>query len=99
MTAPRPDCTRCGGEGWVAVSVLTRRHGVQSAECSCPECCAPPQEYLERWRAAYHWRPVQALCRYCDEWTHLRDDDGYPAHWVCSAKAAHVATANEAGAR
>lgn len=95
--SPRPDCRRCGGEGWVMVSVLTLRHGTQSAECSCPECCGPPQEVLDDWRATYRWHPVQALCRHCADWTHLRDDDGHPAHWLCAARSAH-GTRREVGA-
>jgi phage terminase large subunit GpA-like protein len=96
MSRPHPDCSRCLGTGGVLVSVLTRRHGVQSAEASCPECCAPAPEYVQAWRAAYHWREFQAACQHCDEWTHLRDDDGIPTHWVCAARAAHCNQARKA---
>ncbi|MGQ0847184.1 MAG: hypothetical protein ACT4QF_23945 [Sporichthyaceae bacterium] len=89
MSRPNENCTRCGGWGYVVVSVLTLRHGVQSAECSCPECCTPTQAHLDQWRDDYRWQSAKAVCRHCGEWTHLRNREGYPAHWVCSAKAAH----------
>jgi hypothetical protein len=88
MSGPRRDCPQCNGFGYVVVSVLTRRHGVQSTEASCPTCCAPPEEYVRAWRAQYRWQQVQRPCRHCQEWTHLRDHEDEPAHWVCAARAA-----------
>jgi hypothetical protein len=84
---PRPDCPQCGGAGWVLISVLTRRHGVRSTEASCPRCCGPSEEFVQAWKAAYRWRRTQRPCRYCSDWTHLRDDHDEPAHWLCAARA------------
>jgi hypothetical protein len=40
------------------------------------------------WREPKHWDGRRALpCRYCGTTTHLRDDDGQPAHKVCAEAA------------
>jgi hypothetical protein len=88
MSHSQPSCLTCSGTGYITVSVLTRRHGICSTEASCPTCFAPPEARVREWRAAYRWHPIQTLCRHCGEWTHLRDDEGLPAHWLCAAKAA-----------
>jgi hypothetical protein len=90
MKRPLLDCPTCHGSGFVLVRVLTRHYGKRATEASCPTCCAAPTEYLQQWRATYRWQPVQRPCKYCDEWTHLRDEAGAPAHWLCAAKAAEI---------
>jgi hypothetical protein len=87
MSHTQPDCPRCAGEGWITVTVLTRCHGARTTEASCPVCCAPPPDYVLAWKAAYKWRPIPHPCRHCTGWTHLRDRDDKPAHWLCAAQA------------
>jgi len=86
--APASTCARCAGSGWVWLhSPSPDSEVVRAAEASCPECCGPSAAEVLDWREAHHWSQRSAPCRYCDGPTHLRGDDGRPAHKVCAAAA------------
>lgn len=96
MSAPAENCLRCGGAGWVTLHAV-RRHTVAAAEASCPACCSPSAAHMLDWREAHHWSPTLWACRWCGEYTHLRDDARMPAHKICAAQAAAFTEAEAGG--
>ena len=85
MTAPRRDCPRCAGAGWIRLTVAWGDREV-TTELSRPACCAPSPAVLRRWRAAHGWTPDTELCGTCGRPTHCQDDTGVPRHLHCSPR-------------
>lgn len=86
MSRPSRGCARCGGAGWIWLTVTCADQRVRSVEASCPACCGPAQSEIERWRQAHRWTAATAPCGCCGEPTHLHDRNGLPAHALCAAR-------------
>jgi len=97
MTAPAT-CDRCRGAGWVWQHATAPGGSVRAVEASCPACCGPTAAAVLDWREAHHWSPMTRPCRHCGQPTHLRDDDGTPAHKTCAEIAAAAAHERTGGA-
>lgn len=84
MSAPRADCSECGGAGWVFLAAANEYGTVIGVEASCPSCCGPAPAAVLDWREAHGWTARPSRCRYCGRPTHLRDERQRPAHRHCA---------------